>query len=96
MHHVSTATVAVSLKKLENGGYIQRVVDQSDNRYNQICITEKGKAIVDGSILFFQKLEAQMYEGFGAEELETLQGFLDRIYHNLNKLLPEAEREEQE
>lgn len=96
MHHVSTATVAVSLKKLENGGYIKRVVDQSDNRYNQICITEKGKAIVDGSILFFQKLEAQMYEGFGAEELETLQVFLDRIYHNLNKLLPEAEREEQE
>lgn len=96
MHHVSTATVAVSLKKLENGGYIRRVVDQDDNRYNQICITEKGRAVVDGSILFFQKLEAQMYEGFEPEELVVLQDFLDRIYHNLNGLLPETEREEQE
>lgn len=96
MHHVSTATVAVSLKKLENGGYIRRVVSQDDNRYNQICITEKGKAVVEGSIAYFQKLETQMYEGFKPEELEALQGFLDRIYHNLNGLLPETEREEEE
>ena len=96
MHQVSAATVAVSLKKLENGGYIKREVDQEDNRFNQICITEKGKAVVEGSIEFFQKLEAQMYEGFGPEELLQLQGFLDRIYQNLNRLLPETEREEQE
>lgn len=96
MHHVSTATVAVSLKKLENGGYIKRVVDKQDNRFNQICITEKGKAIVEGSIAYFQKLETQMFEGFGPEELLQLQGFLDRVFQNLNGILPETEREEQE
>lgn len=96
MHQVSTATVAVSLKKLENGGYIRRVVDQNDNRFNQICITEKGRAVVEGSVAYFQKLEAQMFEGFGPEELLQLQGFLDRIRQNLNGLLPETEREEQE
>lgn len=96
MHHVSPATVAVSLKKLENGGYIKRVVDKHDNRFNQICITEKGRAVVDGSIEYFKTLEAQMYEGFEPEELTVLQGFLDRIYQNLNGLLPETEREEQE
>ena len=36
--HVSTATIAVSLKKMEKGGYISRVTDKDDNRYNQICI----------------------------------------------------------
>lgn len=96
MHHVSTATVAVSLKKLEQGGYIKRVVDENDNRFNQICITEKGKTVVEGSIAYFQKLEMQMYEGFDPEELVQLQGFLDRIYQNLNGLLPETEREGQE
>lgn len=94
MHHVSAATVAVSLKKLEHGGYIRRVVDQADNRFNQICITEKGKEIVEGSIAYFQRVEAQMYEGFEPEELLELQGYLDRIYQNLNRLLPETEREE--
>ena len=40
MYGVSGATIAVSLKKLERGGYIRRLVDQEDNRCNQICITE--------------------------------------------------------
>ena len=39
MYGVSGATIAVSLKKLERGGYIRRLVDQEDNRCNQICIT---------------------------------------------------------
>lgn len=96
LHHVSPATVAVSLKKLEHGGYIKRVVDQNDNRFNQICITEKGKGVVDGSIRYFQTMEAQLFEGFATEELEKLQGYLSRMYENLNRLLPESEREEQE
>ena len=39
---VSTSAIAVSLKKLQQGGYIQKELDQRDNRFNQICITEKG------------------------------------------------------
>ena len=35
MYGVSGATMAVSLKKLEKGGYINRLVDQHDNRCNQ-------------------------------------------------------------
>lgn len=41
MYGVSGATMAVSLKKLEKDGYINRLVDQHDNRCNQICITER-------------------------------------------------------
>ena len=33
--NVTAATVAVSVKKLEKGGYITRIVDQEDNRYQQ-------------------------------------------------------------
>jgi DNA-binding MarR family transcriptional regulator len=39
---VSSATIAVSLKKLEKGGYIIKKTDDVDNRLNQIVITEKG------------------------------------------------------
>lgn len=96
LHHVSAATVAVSLKKLESGGYIRRVVDQEDNRYNQICITEKGEKIVEKSVRYFQTVEKNMFDGFSLEEMEMLYGYLGRIRKNLNGLLPEAEREEQE
>lgn len=91
-HRVSTATVAVSLKKLEQGGYIIRAVDQSDNRCNQICITEKGRKVVEQSFGYFEKLERQMFEGFSEEDLEGYQKYQERILYNLCSLLPESER----
>ncbi len=94
LHHVSAATVAVSLKKLECGGYIRRVVDQQDNRYNQICITEKGREVVEKSIRYFQKLENHIFEGFSMEEMEELLEYLERMSRNLEKFLPEAESKE--
>lgn len=96
LHHVSTATIAVSLKKLESGGYIKRVVDQKDNRFNKICITEKGSAIVEQSIKCFCKMDSQMFDGFSDEEIGVLQQYMNRIFDNLNKLLPETEGEEKE
>lgn len=86
---VSTATIAVSLKKLEKGGYISRAVDCNDNRYNQICITEKGQEVVEESVQIFRKAEEGMFRGFSAEEKELLEGFLDRMYLNMEYLLQE-------
>ncbi len=53
--YVSTATIAVSVKKLEKGGYITRAVDQEDNRMNKLCLTEKGKHTVKHSREFFSQ-----------------------------------------
>ena len=72
LHGVSTATIAVSLKKLEQGGYIERKVDVKDNRYNQICITAKGMAAVERSAAIFEDLEKRMFQGFSAEDFEKL------------------------
>lgn len=94
LHHVSTATIAVSLKKLENGGYIKRVVDQKDNRFNQICITPSGKTVVENSIRCFQEAEERMFDGFSPEELGQLDTFLKKARQNLEQMLPENESEE--
>ena len=98
MYGVSGATIAVSLKKLEKGGYIKRLVDQDDNRCNQICITEKGRTVVEESVLIFQRLESCMFEGFSEHDMNVLGNLLDRIYGNLDRDLQpvpsEAEREE--
>ena len=80
---VSTATIAVSLKKLEQGGYIERKVDVRDNRYNQICITPKGMAAAEKSVTIFEKLERSMFQGFSREDFERMGELLDRIYRNL-------------
>lgn len=87
--HVSTATIAVSLKKLEKGGYISRSADKKDNRFNQICITPKGRAVVEGSIQIFQKVEDALFAHFTEEELNQFEGYIDRVRLNLEYLLQE-------
>lgn len=91
--HISTATVAVTLKKLEKGGYICRAVDEEDNRFNQIAITEKGQKVVDKSITYFRNTEQGMFRGFDETERNELESYLTRIKENLHQLLDETERE---
>lgn len=80
---ISTATVAVSLKKLEKGGYIEKKTDENDNRLNKIKLTEKGKSVVEYSKETFEKIEKQMFDGFTDEEKGNLIKYLDRIEGNL-------------
>lgn len=80
---VSPAAIAVSIKKLEKGGYIRRETDESDNRVHQVTITPKGEQVILKSITMFQEVEAQMFENFSDEEMAQLDDFLERIYHNL-------------
>jgi len=92
--NVTAATVAVSVKKLEKGGYIHRAADDRDNRCNQICLTEKGKRVVEYSILFFSQVQQRMFAGFTEEERTRLTGDLERIKTNLTEFLSETERED--
>lgn len=94
MYGVSGATIAVSLKNWK-GGYIRRLVDQEDNRCNQICITDKGRKVVEESVKIFRHIESCMFEGFSENDMKVLGGLLDRIYGNLNREFADrAEREE--
>lgn len=91
---VSTATIAVSLKKLEKGGYIRRIVDEKDNRFNQICLTEKGQKVVADSVKIFSRMETRMFEGFSTEDFSVMGRLIDKVYVNLKKeldLLTESE-----
>lgn len=94
--YVSTATIAVSVKKLEKGGYITRVMDQEDNRMNKLCLTEKGKHTVKHSREFFHNVEERMFRDFSAEEMAAMGQYLDRVYDNLSHLPLEKDTTERE
>ncbi len=83
---ISAASVAVSLKKLEKGGYIQREVDEGDNRYNQIALTEKGQKVVERSREIFELTDRKVLEGFTDEEKRTLSILMDKVHVNLDKM----------
>lgn len=80
---ISPAAVAVSIKKLEKGGYIRRAADKRDSRINQVEITEKGRQVFETSIQIFRKIDSLMFEGFSDMEMEQMGGFLDRMHQNL-------------
>ena len=86
-YKVSTAAIAVSLKKLEKGGYILREVDEKDNRYNQNDLTEKGRKLVDISQSIFCQVEKEMFSGFSEEDFSSLMGYLEKVRENLERIL---------
>ena len=94
IQNVSTAAVAVTLKKLEKGGYVGRIVDRDDNRYNKIRITEKGRKEVERSIDLFKRVEKGMFAGFSSEEKECFYSCLQKLSGNLEQMLQQAKKED--
>lgn len=82
---ISTAAVAVMLKKLEGDGYIRRSVNQSDSRFNFIELTEKGAEIIESSKKDFSSIDLALFDGFDENEMLVLDDFLDRMQANIIK-----------
>ena len=85
MLNITPAAVAVTLKKMEKMGLVQRMVSEQDNRYTQVVLTDKGKKIVKESRKIFQYVDEKMFAGFSEEELEVFEEYLNRIKENLIK-----------
>lgn len=93
---ISSAAVAVSLKKLEKAGYITRQSDAEDCRMNHVVVTDKGKEAIHKSILYFQEIEDAIYEGFSEEELEQCMVFFVRMIDNGERYYQKLVKKEQE
>lgn len=81
--YISPASVAVSTKRLQKAGMIEKKVDEDSLRKNRIRMTPKGREIVESCRLAMKKTDNEMFSGFREEELEQLKGFLDRMLVNL-------------
>lgn len=93
---VSTATIAVSVKKLEKAGYITRIADQEDNRMNKLCLTEKGRHMVKNGKEYFYRVEKQMFKNFSKEELSVMEQQLNRMFQNLSEITMSGDTTESE
>jgi len=83
---ISTATVAVSLKKLERDGYIQKSIKKDDSRVKFVSLTEKGKKVVAKSREIFAYMDQNVIRGFSETELVTLRKFLKQMYDNVKEI----------
>lgn len=83
---ISTAAVAVTLKKMETDGYILRETNAADSRFNTIALTEAGKKIVEMSKKSFDRIDTSVFDGFDAQEMAQFNSYMDRIQANIRSL----------
>ena len=82
--HISPASAAISLKRIEKVGFLTRTPDKKDPRKNLISITEKGEK----ALLEFYKIcdttDKEMFKDFSEDEKESLHKLLLRLHENLD------------
>lgn len=82
---VSQATIATSLKSLERLGYVEKRLDDRDNRRNRVAITEKGKAAVKQCFQVCREIDRRMMEGLSLQEMEDLDRLHRKLLDNLGE-----------
>ncbi len=85
---ISPASVAVSLKSLERGGYVEKLSDEKDQRRKAVRLTDKGRAALAACHQIFREVDRRMFGGFTPEEMEQVRAFQLRMLHNLRGALP--------
>lgn len=82
---ITPATVAVSLKSLARGGYIEKRADKTDARQKRIALTEKGNDAVQTCLSVFREVDEKMFRGLTEAETARLNEFLRRMIQNLRE-----------
>ena len=80
---ITPAAVTMSLKKLEQGGYITRRTSECDNRVNEINITEKGAMVIETSREHASCVDNAMFNGISESELEVFIKVMERVNENI-------------
>lgn len=81
--HVSAATVAVSISRLERLGYVRRERNKQNQRANVISLTDTGRAEALKLQAALREVSHAALMDFNAEELDTIERYCERISANL-------------
>ncbi len=90
---ISPAAVAVTLKKLEAAGLIERITRKGDGRAKEVRLTEDGEEIVRVSREMIDRADEALTEGFSDVDLTRLEGFLDRMAENMKNVQESGDAE---
>jgi len=82
---VSPPSMAVSIKRMQKAGLVEKAADGADMRLSRIYITEKGKKIQVESMSDFMTVDDRLVKNFTPEEIERLDGLLARVEANLKE-----------
>ncbi len=83
---VSSAAIAVALRKLEKSGYIRRCSAINDSRYNEIALTDRGLELVQKTYHMFTAEDVAMLASLSESELELFITCLEKMKATLKDM----------
>ena len=83
--HIKPATLTVMLTRLEQGGFIERFSDPSDQRVWRVRLTREGHEISRRVRQAVEEIDGLTFGNFSPEEREQFRGLMNKMYGNLKK-----------
>ncbi len=80
---VTPASIAISTKRLQKAGLIQKKTDETNLRCNKLSATEKGIELSQNCRDRFNKFDNKLFAGFSDQELLVMKDHLDRLIKNI-------------
>ncbi len=80
---ITPASLAVSIKRLQKAGIVDKAADKIDLRTNRIFITEKGRDIQAACVTELVRVDNFLLKGFSPEETNQFEAYLTRVFANL-------------
>ncbi|MBN1858418.1 MarR family transcriptional regulator [Candidatus Bipolaricaulota bacterium] len=91
--HISPPAMTNLLKRLEQGGWIERRRDEQDHRVWRVYVTEKGRSVRVRLVGTFRQLESQLLGPFTEDEKRHLQRLLTKLTDQAKQLSLRLDRE---
>lgn len=80
---ISPASIAISTKRMQKIGLLQKAVDEDNLRRNKLTITQKGYESLSTCKSELDKLDSQIFENINMEELEQLSVIIDKMISSI-------------
>ncbi|MDO9550335.1 MAG: MarR family transcriptional regulator [Methanoregula sp.] len=84
-YQIDKGTIARAVKKLEDAGYIRRIVDPDNRRAVRLFLTEKGEQVAPVIRAINHEWEEQVCAGLSPVEKETLNTLMRTVAENSHR-----------
>ncbi len=83
--NVKYSSMSERLNKLESLGYIEKGVDENNQKYKRVYITSLGRKAVTQANKTLNEFDEKLYKGFTKKDRKQLEEYLEKMLINITK-----------
>lgn len=83
--NVKYSSMSERLNKLEALGYIEKGIDEDNQRYKRVYITPSGRKAVTQANKMLNEFDEKLYKGFTKKDKKQLEEYLEKMLFNITK-----------